>query len=474
MGEQGSGPCIATEQCNAIGSAGAMWERLAYVVKFRGGVSGNKGGSYLTMMSSGGFMFGVINTVGNFGTVFVDQSYWQSAIAASPASAHKGYMLGGLVWFAIPFALATSLGLAGVATNGLITADEANAGLVPPAAATIIMGQGGGILIIIMLFMAITSTGSAECIAVSSLLTYDVYRKYIKPKATGKDILMWSRIFVAVFGLTMGIVAVIFYSFKIEVKTFSEGDGTCDANTGGSWTVSTDSEGETEYTSLSMGWVYVFMGNMIGSAVIPVAMAITWKDCNAMGAIIGAWSGLFASLASWMITAAVMYCDVNYWSLFMDVPLLVGNLVAILFSGLVALVLGLLKPQNYDWSLMNKHITLVEDVQTEVDEWELSKEHLDEALAWSLKYGWGVTIFLVFIWPFLIAHPLGVFPKGVYALWVGVAFTWGYMGMMIIVGLPIVENSRAFLKALTCDCTPDEKPTSSSSSTAKPTESSAA
>ena len=62
------------------------------------------------MLSEGGMIFGIINIVGNFGTVFVDQSYWQSAIAAKPASAHKGYMLGGMVWFAIPFSLASSLG----------------------------------------------------------------------------------------------------------------------------------------------------------------------------------------------------------------------------------------------------------------------------------------------------------------------------------------------------------------------------
>jgi hypothetical protein len=47
------------------------------------------------MVSSGGLMFGIINIVGNFGTVFVDQSYWQSAIAARPASAARGYVLGG-------------------------------------------------------------------------------------------------------------------------------------------------------------------------------------------------------------------------------------------------------------------------------------------------------------------------------------------------------------------------------------------
>jgi Na+/proline symporter len=60
-----------------------------------GPVEGNRDGSYLTMISSGGLMFGIINIVGNFGTVFVDQSYWQSAIAARPKSAARGYLLGG-------------------------------------------------------------------------------------------------------------------------------------------------------------------------------------------------------------------------------------------------------------------------------------------------------------------------------------------------------------------------------------------
>ena len=37
-----------------------------------GPVHGNYKGSYLTMLSSGGLVFGIINIVGNFGTVFVD------------------------------------------------------------------------------------------------------------------------------------------------------------------------------------------------------------------------------------------------------------------------------------------------------------------------------------------------------------------------------------------------------------------
>jgi hypothetical protein len=107
-----------------------------------GPIADNNEGSYLTMNSLGGLKFGIINIVGNFGTVFVDQSYWQSAIAAKPSSAHKGYLMGGLVWFTIPFALATSLGLCGVALQLPITSAEAGSGLVPPARLPLQNGAG--------------------------------------------------------------------------------------------------------------------------------------------------------------------------------------------------------------------------------------------------------------------------------------------------------------------------------------------
>ena len=114
-----------------------------------GPVSGNYSGSYLTMLSSGGLMFGIINIIGNFGTVFVDQSYWQSAIAARPSSAAKGYLLGGICWFSIPFSLATSLGLASTALMLPITATEAGSGLVPPAVAVDLLGTSGAVLILV-------------------------------------------------------------------------------------------------------------------------------------------------------------------------------------------------------------------------------------------------------------------------------------------------------------------------------------
>ena len=39
---------------------------------------------------------------------------------------------------------------------------------------------------IIMIFMAVTSSGASEMLAVSSLFTFDVYRRYLKPKVLSR------------------------------------------------------------------------------------------------------------------------------------------------------------------------------------------------------------------------------------------------------------------------------------------------
>jgi len=62
-----------------IGSVGKMMELLDKVTAEGNGPAGNAENSYLTMDSYGGVIFGIINIVGNFGTVFCDQAYWQRA-----------------------------------------------------------------------------------------------------------------------------------------------------------------------------------------------------------------------------------------------------------------------------------------------------------------------------------------------------------------------------------------------------------
>ena len=52
-------------------------------------VPGNKAGSYLTAFSLQGFYTDITGIIAGFVQIFVDQSYWQSAVAASPTQAVK-------------------------------------------------------------------------------------------------------------------------------------------------------------------------------------------------------------------------------------------------------------------------------------------------------------------------------------------------------------------------------------------------
>lgn len=402
---------------NELGSPGVIYRRLLEVAsKSRvcqepishdgqscGPVNGNYKGSYLTMLSSGGLVFGIINIVGNFGTVFVDNGYWVSAIAARPSSTHKGYMLGGLVWFAVPFSLATSLGLGALALDLPISLSEASHGLVPPATAIALMGKGGSILLLTMLFMAVTSAGSSELIAVSSLCTYDIYRTYINPKASGKKILRVSRSVVLGFGCFMGLLAVILNK-----------------------------------AGVSLGWMYLAMGVLIGSAVMPIAFMLLWRKANAFGAILGTVTGCILGIITWLAITKIEYGRVNLDTTGRNAPMLAGNLVSILTGGGVHAVCSLLRPQNYDWNT-TRQITMVEKEKSELPVEEFKEEKLIKAKAWIVKWGVGFTVVIVILWP-LLTLPAGQFSLGYFTFWAVIATAWGTIGSAVIIALPLMES----------------------------------
>jgi len=334
------------------------------------GEPGNAMGAYLTMASAGGLIFGVINIVGNFGTVFVDQAYWQRAIAAQPSSTVRGFLLGGMCWFSIPFTLATTMGLTAVALNVALTPEQVQLGLTVPAAASVMMGPIGAIMVLVMLFMAVTSAGSAELIAVSSLITYDVYRTYKNPNATGKQLLKVSRTVIVIFGLGMGALAGILLGM-----------------------------------GLSLGFVYLAMGILIGSAVIPIALTITWSRTTRAGAVSGALIGVCLSLLTWTgVAASEANGVVDIASLGGAFPMLYGNVVAILSSGLICVVISLAQRKVYDWKEMNTHMNIVEadmseKIKAEIAQRQQDEETLKKAYKFSLKGGGILTIICVVIWP---------------------------------------------------------------------------
>ena len=378
---------------------------------------GNAMGAYLTMASAGGLIFGVINIVGNFGTVFVDQAYWQRAIAAQPSATVRGFLLGGMCWFSIPFTLATTMGLTAVALGVSLTPEQVQLGLTVPAAASVMMGEVGAIMVLVMLFMAVTSAGSAELIAVSSLITYDVYRTYKNPEATGKQLLKVSRTVIVIFGLGMGALAGILLGM-----------------------------------GLSLGFVYLAMGILIGSAVIPIALTITWSKTSRAGAVAGARIGVMLALLTWTsVAASEANGVVDIASLGGAFPMLYGNVVAILSSGLICVVISLAQNKKYDWNLMNPHMKIVESdmtdqVKADIAQAAVDEETLKKAYKFSLKGGGILTIICVVIWPLPLYFSGYVFDIGFYGFWVGIAIVWVSIAAFCIICIPIYEARGGFAK----------------------------
>jgi SSS family transporter len=397
------------------GGVEGMYDKLVEAAKINP-VEGNAAGAFLTMASAGGLMFGIINIVGNFGTVFVDQAYWQRAIAAQPSSTVKGFLLGGACWFAIPFTLATTMGLTAIALDVDLTPAQAQMGLVVPAAATALMGEVGAIMVLTMLFMAVTSAGSAELIAVSSLVTYDLYRTYKNPTATGKQLVKVSRATIVGFGLGMGGLAVILLGM-----------------------------------GLSLGFVYLAMGILIGSAVVPIALTILWKRTNRVAATAGAIIGLIISTSTWVAVAASLpeYGGViDLASLGHNYSMLFANIAGIISGGVIAIIGSLAVKSTFDWSDLRDKITLVEISAADSAKVTEDEETLKKAFKFSVRGGGIMTIILIIVWPMPLIASGYVFELGSYGVWVAISVIWVSVASAFIIFLPIIEARHGIAKVL--------------------------
>ena len=395
-----------------IGGISGMFEKLSNAAAMYP-VEGNAAGSFLTLASVGALIFGVINIVGNFGTVFVDQSYWQRAIASRPRSVVPGFLVGGLAWFAIPFALATTLGLAAVAVNLELTPLEISSGLVAPLAAAHLLGDIGAILMLTVLFTAVTAAGSAQLISVSSLVTYDVFRTYIKPSSTGRQLMRISRYAILGFGLGMGALASMLFQFGVSLQ-----------------------------------YVYLAMGVLIGSAVAPISLAILWKDTNRYAATIASIVGLGCGVTVWLGYAYAASGEISLASTSNMFALLAGNLASILTSLVITVIGSLFRPENFNFSKLKHEIFVVDEQIRKRLEKETNEESLKNASKFSMRYGLTLTLILVVVWPIPLFLSNYVFTETVYHVWIWVAILWAATAGSLVWALPIIQSRSGIAHVL--------------------------
>ncbi|KII84015.1 hypothetical protein PLICRDRAFT_95677 [Plicaturopsis crispa FD-325 SS-3] len=448
---------------DALGSPGHLWELLTEAA-VRAPVVGNQDGSYLTFNSRGGMLYILIATFNNYGLSFLDQSYWQRAIAAKPAGTARAFLLAGISFFAIAFGIGSSLGLAARALEtspafptypALMSAAEVGAGLAGPYASVAILGKAGAVMFLLIAFMATTSAFSAQLVAVSTIVSYDVYKEYFNRNATNKQ-LMW-----------VNHATVIFWA--VFMSGFSS-----------VWV----------HIGLDLNFLFYIMGVATSGAVIPVALTMSWSKLNKVGAVAGVIGGIVLGLVVWFVAAIKLQGAITIVTLIDNQVILAAGVTALGSGGAIAVISSLIRPASFDFDL-TRHIgfagpaavssdsnTSFGDADRKVAPAEPSlaqeekkgsavdnsanagaspfdsrEEHEGEILA--LKKSWntilGLTAAFLFVIYVLIPVPIAashtIYNKPLFTLQAVAATTWVFIAIGIVVIWPILE-SRADLAAL--------------------------
>ncbi|CAG5131507.1 unnamed protein product [Candidula unifasciata] len=481
------------DSSNVLGSADKLFDFISCAK----GPDGNKGNSYLTLVSDQGLMFGLINLVGNFGAVFVDQSYWQSAVAAKPKQGVIGFLLGGFAWFAIPFSFSTAMGLGYVALcaeqgQGLLSDAEVNEGLVAPLVAHRLLGKTGELLILSMVLLAVTSTASAEVMAVASIIIYDMYAQYLKPYrlttdtnscilcGRGRGRLANPRDKCVCISMTFCTSCHQDTKARNECLRAIKPDYRCPCH--GSYRVYNDYLGHlTRWTVIwttmavipftiilytiqaSLGWVYLFMGILNGSAVIPITLTMFWERLTCEGMISGTIGGTIIALCVWLGVASTYEGGLSDWwnSTGQELAMLSGNLAAILAGGLITVVVSLVRNIRFDPS-------------TGVEIWETTRDIDNPLSPWMEKYQRKLNLYgshrlenrpslqevqkafkgaknmayfmstivsgcLVILWPAAMVAT-GVMSRTEFHGWVKLSEVWAFLSMFAMTVLPLVNE----------------------------------
>ncbi|KAH6673691.1 solute symporter family transporter [Halenospora varia] len=441
----------------AIGSPGALWELLkekALTIP-----ADSYDGSYMTVKSNDGLVTAATIFLGGFSAVWTDQAYWQRAIASQPGTAVKGYILGSFAWYAVPFAMSTTLGLAAAALTGTdlipikLTAAQVSAGLVGPAAATALMGKVGAGLMVVLLFMATTSSTSAESIAASSLITFDVYKAYINPKASIRA-MFWVSVFgLVIYGALLAAISCIFHSVGI-----------------------------------SLNWLIKILGCLLGGGAIPMASILLWERTSTFAVVVSPIIGLVSGLTSWMVATKMRSGTINItttsnvWSSLTGdcVSLGMGAVSIVVFSFLVpnkkkfVIVEGIQGNQdanNPTSEVATEKKDISKDVEGLADQEKFAGERVIEAnadaeelkpiegeeyvaenaltveevksqkrLAW-VSLTVGSLIFMILI-PFTLYGTGYNFSKHFFTSFVVIVFLWIWASFVICVFLPLWESRR--------------------------------
>lgn len=267
----------------------------------------------------------------------MDTAFWQKCFASDVKATVPAYDIASIVILAVPWCTGTIIGLSARAIEnnpvwvlypGTLTELQVNSGMVMPYVLKSLLGTGAATGLLVLIFMAITSTISSSVIAVSSIISLDVYRTYINPKATDRKTMQVSHIGVIVHGAFMAGFALML-----------------------------------NYAGATNNWSTYFRPIIACPGIFPLMLTILWSGQTKAAAIASPVLGLMCGLLTWFVLSWHWGGAINIWTTQQQLPGLYGACVSFFTPAIFSVAISLAKPSRFDWRVFLK-VNLIEDADT--------------------------------------------------------------------------------------------------------------
>lgn len=247
------------------------------------------------------------------------------------------YDLASIVILAVPWCTGTIVGLSARAIEnnpvwvlypGTLSETQVNSGMVMPYVLKSLLGSGATEGLLVLIFMAITSTVSSSMIAVSSILSLDIYRTYFNPTASDRKTLQVSHLGVVFHGAFMAGFALML-----------------------------------NYAGATNNWTTYFRPIIACPAIFPLIFTILWSGQTKAAAILSPVLGLLSGLLTWFVLSWHWGGAINIHTTQQQLPGLYGAIVSFFSPAVFSVAISLAKPSRFDWRIFLK-LDLIEEKES--------------------------------------------------------------------------------------------------------------
>jgi signal transduction histidine kinase len=257
----------------------------------------------------------------------------------------------------------------------------------------------------------VISAGSAQITSVTSLVTFDIFKRYLKPSFKDAEVIVYSRAVILVYGLAMGVFASILFQIGVGLE-----------------------------------YVYLVMGILTGSAVAPIILTLVWKKTKGNSMTVAAIAGIIGGTISWIVSASLLYGDISLKSTGEQIPLLIGNVTSISLGAIVTILGSSI--ERFAHKKGNNQIQRVNstdidqkgnsDISSSSD--EINQKQLSKESKTLFKYSIVLVLVFTVFFPLPLYFSGYVFSSISLHIWIWIVIVWTSIAGGIMIAFPVIES----------------------------------